>query len=306
MVRTPYPFFMDYNLRDLKFFETVATLGHVSRAAELLGRSQPAITKCIRRLEAAVGERLIERDGQGVTLTPSGLLLLERARPLLQHASQVQQELRDFSTGAIGDVRIGSGLSTAAHVLPQICARLLQQSGIRLQVLLGTNVGMRRELREGRIDLLIGLLPPDPDLRTVPLADDMVGPAVSAGHPLAARGSVTAAELMAWPWAMPTREIPSRQWWDRRLQDLQLAAPAIQMQSNSPALLLGIARLHDVIVFTSHSMLPEGLVALAVPELAMPREFGVALRREGYLSPAVRRTLELLESDGQALFQYQP
>lgn len=61
-----------------------------------------------------------------------------------------------------------------------------------------------------------------------------------------------------------------------------------------------------MIVFTSHSMLPEGLVALPVPELAMPRKFGVALRREGYLSPAVRRTLELLENDGQALFQYQP
>jgi hypothetical protein len=42
---------MDYNLRDLKFFETVATLGNVSRAADVLGRSQPAITKCIRRLE---------------------------------------------------------------------------------------------------------------------------------------------------------------------------------------------------------------------------------------------------------------
>ncbi len=204
---------MDYNLRDLKFFETVATLGNVSRAAEVLGRSQPAITKCIRRLESAVGERLIERDAQGVALTPSGLLLLERARPLLQHASQVQQELRDFSTGATGHVRIGSGLSTAAHVLPQICAQLLSQSGIQFEVLLGTNIGMRRELREGRIDLLLGLLPPESDLRTVPLVDDVVGPAVRAGHPLAGGQAPSAADLMAWSWAMPTQDIPSRQWW---------------------------------------------------------------------------------------------
>lgn len=297
---------MDYNLRDLKFFETVATLGNVSRAAEVLGRSQPAITKCIRRLESAVGERLIERDAQGVALTPSGLLLLERARPLLQHASQVQQELRAFSTGATGHVRIGSGLSTAAHVLPQICAQLLSQSGIQFEVLLGTNIGMRRELREGRIDLLLGLLPPESDLRTVPLVDDVVGPAVRAGHPLAGGQAPSAADLMAWSWAMPTQDIPSRQWWDRRLQALQLAPPPIQMQSNSPALLLGIARIHDAIVFTSHRMLPEGLVALPVQELAMVRKFGVALRKEGYQSPAMRRTVQLLVDHGQALFDYQP
>lgn len=297
---------MDYNLRDLKFFETVATLGNVSRAAEVLGRSQPAITKCIRRLEAAVGERLIERDAQGVALTASGLLLLERARPLLQHASQVQQELRDFSSGASGQVRIGSGLSTAAHVLPQICAQLLSQSGIQFEVVLGTNIGMRRELREGRIDLLLGLLPPEPDLHTVPLIDDLVGPAVRAGHPLAGRQDLGARDLMASSWAVPTRDIPSRQWWDRRLQELQLPPPPIQMQSNSPALLLGIARIHDLVVFTSHRMLPDGLVALPVQDLAMARKFGVALRKEGYMSPAVRRTLQLLVDHGQALFDYQP
>src|SRR5260221_327879 len=62
---------MDLHLRDLRFFEIVADLGHLGRAAEQLGRTQPALSKCIQRLELTVGGALFERAGRGIRLTPA-------------------------------------------------------------------------------------------------------------------------------------------------------------------------------------------------------------------------------------------
>jgi DNA-binding transcriptional LysR family regulator len=294
---------MDYNLRDLKFFETVAEFGHIGRAAEALGRSQPAITKCIRRLEAAVGSALLVRDGRGIHLTPTGVLLVERARELLRHAGQVGRELQDFSAGSSGHVRIGGGLSAADHVIPDVCASILAaSSGVSFDVLLGPNISMREELREGRIDLLLGLLPADPDFVTVPIVQDVVVPAARLAHPAFAGAPVDLDAVLRHPWALPTREIPSRQWWDHALSALGRAPPEVRIQVNSPALLPRIAERSDLIAFMSRQLLRDSLRELPVPALTLARDFGVTYRRAGYLSPAARRTLDLLVSSGGTLF----
>lgn len=53
------------DLRDLAYFEVIADLGHMGRAADKLGRTQPALTKCIQRLEELVGADLFEWTGRG-------------------------------------------------------------------------------------------------------------------------------------------------------------------------------------------------------------------------------------------------
>ena len=64
------------DLRDLAYFETIAELGHIGRAADRLGRSQPALTKSIQRLEQSLGASLFQRDGRRIRLTPAGELML--------------------------------------------------------------------------------------------------------------------------------------------------------------------------------------------------------------------------------------
>jgi DNA-binding transcriptional LysR family regulator len=68
---------MDF--RDLKYFAVIAEEGHVGRAAERLYKTQPALTKCIDRLEEQLGAPLFERVGRGIRLTPVGEALLPRA-----------------------------------------------------------------------------------------------------------------------------------------------------------------------------------------------------------------------------------
>ena len=70
------------DLRDLRYFETIAELEHVGQAAERLHRTQPALTGAIRRLEKAAGAPLFERAGRGIRLTPAGKVMLRWARQL--------------------------------------------------------------------------------------------------------------------------------------------------------------------------------------------------------------------------------
>ena len=293
---------MDYSLRDLKFFQVVAEYENIGRAAEALGRTQPAITKCIQRLEAAAGSPLLFRQGRGIRLTPTGQLMVEKAGELLRQADQVQRELHDFSLGHSGHVRMGTGLSAPPHVIPAICANIIASSGVKLDVLQGANIDMRQQLRDGTIDLLFGLLPSEPEFDCAAVMQEHVTPAVRAGHPLLADGKPSLSSVLSASWALPTADIPSRQWWDQRSQALGLAEPDVRIQVNSPALLPGIAERSDLVAFFSNQLLRPSLRALPLPRLTMKRRFGVAWLRTGYLSPAAKRTRDHLADHGAAYF----
>src|SRR5688572_8464977 len=81
------------DLRDLGYFQRVAELGHVGKAAEQLGRTQPALSKSIRRLEDAVGAQLFERVGRSLRLTAMGEALLIRAHHLSRYVDMTLREL---------------------------------------------------------------------------------------------------------------------------------------------------------------------------------------------------------------------
>src|SRR5690242_4165693 len=110
------------DVRDLAYFETIATTGHLGRAAEQLGRTQPALTKCIRRLESSVGSELFVRAGRRLKLTEVGEVLLSRASRLRSAMDEALREVTDLAKGVAGHVRIGAGATMAHHLLPQACS----------------------------------------------------------------------------------------------------------------------------------------------------------------------------------------
>lgn len=228
--------------------------------------------------------------------------MVEKAGELLRQADQVQRELHDFSLGHSGHVRMGTGLSAPPHVIPAICADIVASSGVKLDVLQGANIDMRQQLRDGSIDLLFGLLPSEPEFDGAAVMHDLVAPAVRVGHPLLATDRPSLASVLRAPWALPTADIPSRQWWDQRSAALGLAEPDVRIQVNSPALLPGIAERSDLVAFFSHQLLRPTLRALPLPRLTMKRRFGVAWLRAGYLSPAAKHTRDHLAEHGADYF----
>ena len=97
----------DTDLQQLKYFQTVARLEHMTRAAEVLNISQPALSKAISQLEHEVGAPLFERVGRAIRLNRYGALFLERTEPITQILDEAKQEIRDLVAPNSGTVSIG-------------------------------------------------------------------------------------------------------------------------------------------------------------------------------------------------------
>lgn len=300
---------MDIQLRDLKYFETVAELGHLGQAADKLGRTQPALTKAVQRLEAAFGSALFDRKGRGIRLTAVGEVLLARARLLRGATEEALREVGDFAKGNAGHVRIGSGPIAADHVLPEICNLLLAEArDTTIDITIAPSMALRERLREGAIDLLIGLMPEHDDaFVTHAIVDDVVVVATSRDHPVFDLPKVTMKALLQWRWVLPVGSIPSRQWLDAAFQARGLPLPKVQIDANSIPLLPRLIARTDLLSFLSRHTLGDGapenaLREVPLKETTLRRKLGVTYRREGYLSPAAQRLVTLLRSRGQMLF----
>ncbi len=111
------------DLSHLRSFVTVAKLGHLTRAAETLHLSQPALSGHIKVLEEGFGVTLFERSSTGMALTPSGRRLLTEATQILdavQHLQRSAQELRGSPTG---NLRLGTVLDPAVLRIGELLVR---------------------------------------------------------------------------------------------------------------------------------------------------------------------------------------
>jgi DNA-binding transcriptional LysR family regulator len=137
--RTP-----DIDTALLRAFLLLAETRSFTRTAERLGRTQPAITLQLRRLEDAFGARLLARDRRRVALTPEGEALLPLAREILALVGQAAERLAGLD--AAGEVRFGSPEDFATAFLPAILARFVETHPA---VRLSTACELTRRLIEG-------------------------------------------------------------------------------------------------------------------------------------------------------------
>ena len=107
------------DLRQLRYFTTIAETLNFHRAAERLNMCQPPLTVAIRKLEDELGAALFERDPRGVRLTPAGLAALGPARAALGAAEQVREAARQGAQGLRGRLVVGF-IGSAVGLLPRI------------------------------------------------------------------------------------------------------------------------------------------------------------------------------------------
>jgi DNA-binding transcriptional LysR family regulator len=106
----------------LETFCAVAELGSLTRAAEHLHLTQPAVTRQLRTLEGQLGVVLVTRTPQGVTLTAVGEAVLPHARQALAAVRAVQQAAVEASSARTSRLRIAAGLMVTLYVLPPVVA----------------------------------------------------------------------------------------------------------------------------------------------------------------------------------------
>lgn len=292
-------------LKDLRYLAVVRETAHLGKAAQALGITQPALTKCIQRMEKSCSTRLILKVGRGIQLTEAGLLLCERAQKVLHLMQVTQQDLNALGAGTAGVIRLGVAATAAEFMLPHLTRELLQQAPtVVLEVQVGLNDLLQSRLRENKLDLILGFLPDKSDeFITRPLMEDPVVVAASCFHPLAGLHP-TPEQLDRFQWLLPAPQVATRQWLEQRLLSGGYAAPRVQMESNTLSPLRQVLAQTQLLSFVSRRLLQEemfqpSLVEITLPLVIMPRTFGWQYRSLSELTPAARLLVELAEKRWQ-------
>ncbi|MFE4518022.1 LysR family transcriptional regulator, partial [Kitasatospora sp. NPDC056783] len=156
-------------LRQLRYFVTVAQHGSFTRAAQLLHLTQPGVSSQIRQLERELGHRLLDRSGRTVRLTPVGEAVLPHARAALAAEAAARGAAQEFDGLRSGHVRLGmvagaaltppSELGTLPGLATTLAAFRREHPGIDFSLTEDTSAGMLTALRDGRLDLAVVGLP---------------------------------------------------------------------------------------------------------------------------------------------------
>jgi DNA-binding transcriptional LysR family regulator len=293
------------DLRDLRYFETIAELEHVGKATEKLHRTQPALTSCIRRLEEVCGAPLFEKAGRGIKLTPAGKVLLKWAKRLRLDTDDAQREIQDIGRGLLGHIRLGIVPTAAQFLLPPAVRELmLQAPDVTLKTVVGLVDTLRPQLRAGELDLMIGTESRnEPGLVSQPLADDTIVVAACAQHELLQR-KASIQDLCRYRWVLQPPGAPTRDWLDQAFDRHKLPRPTVQVESTMLLMLPSLIAETGLLSFISRQHLTNGdalarLREIPIPAVTMRRHLVVTHRADSYLSPAAALLVRLLTESAQ-------
>lgn len=147
-------------LKQLRYFEALATYGHFGLAAEASNISQPALSMQIKELEETLGVQLVERGARHIRLTPFGEQALERAREILRSVDELGDLARVTGRQMTPRLRLGIIPTIAPYLLPRIVGQLTRDYPMmELNIRETLTPKLMQELSEGRIDTAILALP---------------------------------------------------------------------------------------------------------------------------------------------------
>jgi LysR family transcriptional regulator, hydrogen peroxide-inducible genes activator len=189
-------------LEQLRHFVAVAEAENFTRAAEVIGLSQPALSRSVARLEEELGRPLFERQTRKVALSDAGRLLLDRARNILALADDVKAEVGD--DGQSGKVRVAAIPTVAPYFLPA-CLRAFHQKYPKAQLIVteDTTEALLRRVANGEVDVAVVALPITAKYVEVePLFEEELLLVLGRDHPLVGRPAVTAADVANLPFVL--------------------------------------------------------------------------------------------------------
>ena len=227
-------------LRHMRIFQKIYETQSVTRAAEALHMTQPAVTRALQELEKYYGLRLFERLNRRLTVTEAGRRMYDYALHLTETFDTMEKSLRDWERQGV--LRVGASVSLGCSLLPQL-ARTFQEEhpGVEVRVRIANGELLRRDLLENRLDLaLLEGEENGADLMLTPFAAGEMALIVPPGHPLARTGGATLAQAAAYPLLLRETGSATRRFLDQLLMSRGLAVQPVWESASTQALLSAV------------------------------------------------------------------
>jgi DNA-binding transcriptional LysR family regulator len=187
----------------------IGELSSFSKAGERLNLSPPAVFAQVHQLEAELGEKLYERSGRKLVLTPAGRLLLEFCRRLILVHDEAVGAIKELSGVQRGSLYLGCGPHISVSIVPHLLrAYLSRYPNVELRLITGNDHMLFEDLHAGKVDLILMNLPVETlDLVQDPLWRYELVFIVPPDDPAPEHGVVTAAELSKRPFILYQRSV---------------------------------------------------------------------------------------------------
>ena len=290
-------------LKPLRAFCQTVRLGSVSRAAEALFISQPAVTLQLQALEREFGVVLFERAGRRLVPSREGQLLYEMAQPLVENLDSLGGRFRDKVGGLDGgELRIAANSTTILYLLPSIVAKFRQQQpNVRLTLHNAITADGTDLLRSDAADLTVGSLldvPADLSYEPVQRFEQML--ITPPGHPLSRASRLELAQIAQYPLILPPRRQVTWRLVDRVFQQqrvpysVSLEVGGWEVIKQYVALDMGISIVPALCLAADDA---RQLAIRPAGPLFPSRTYGVAVRRGRPLSAQARAFIECIQPD---------
>ncbi|MDG4837920.1 LysR family transcriptional regulator [Micromonospora sp. WMMD967] len=266
-------------LHQLRYFVAVAEVRHFTQAADIVGITQPSLSKQIHALEADLGAPLFERVRGNIALTAAGEVLLPLATRILADVETATREVQELVGLRRGRVRLGATPSLATSLAPPVLRRFRDaHPTVDLRVEEGGSQDLVRDLLRGDLDLALIIMPAqgaDPGLRVDPiLRESLVVASVDEVPTASATGELRITDLRDLPMVM------FREGYDLRDATIQACREA----GFEPSFAVDGGEMDAVLSFVE-----AGLGIALVPGIVLARRPGV--RITPLAPPGVRRTI---------------
>lgn len=291
----------------LRTFLAIHETGGFSAAGEVLGRTQPAISRRIAILEDELGARLFERTSAGILLSDAGRALVPHAVKVLAAIREGEGAMADLRRAPAGPVALAAvGTLAGANLTPILKRFTAEHPGVDLSLRTATSAEVSNLVRRGEATLGLRYLHDgSPDLICRHIDSERMIVACAPEHPLAGARLVTIAELAGETWfAFPNAFDQRDTFAGNVFSQFQAAgvgcvraAPvdSLTAQKRLVEAGLGLALLSENAA--ADELSTGSLSTIEVASLTAVNPVHLVVRREGYLSPAARRLMEILAAE---------
>lgn len=286
------------DVHELEVLMTVASEKSFSRAAKILDRTQPAVSQAISRLETDIGEKLFDRSSKDGTLTPAGEILLEYARKMLNLQKTARIAIKDLRDLQHGKISISANEHTVFYLLPLIAEFKSRFPLIKVDVRRGVASRIPKEIMAREVELgVISFKPKDSSVKSLAVSTDELVLIVAPGHKFAREKQVSIRDLAEESFIAHNAPSPYRQQVIKKFEkhktklNIAIEMPSLEAIKRLVETGVGVALVPKL---TAQNEIDERrLTGLSVSEMKLERKLHIVYRRNGILSHAAEKFLDL-------------